>query len=195
MGGDDQVLIDGMALAYSAFQGCRCIGRGPPDVYIRSERALELLGQVIPVLVARHAVVVDVPASWLDDLDRPVREEITRHAGALRGALHNRHLMPPMGIGAAELLRLWRAGAMPAVRSLGYAFHFFPHLVRSGERFDPELFQFCFRIAAHHWDELSFEMRAVLIALAGIDPYRAARLVAREGFAIDMFGSGPRRSG
>jgi hypothetical protein len=55
-------------------------------------------------------------------------------------------------------------------------------------------FQFCFRIAAHHWQDLSSEMRALLAALAVIEPPEAARLGAEKGFAIDMFGSGPGRS-
>jgi hypothetical protein len=34
-------------------------------------------------------------------------------------------------------------------------------------------------------------MRAVLAALAGIDPAEAARLVATEGYTIDMYGRRP----
>jgi hypothetical protein len=186
MSDDEQVLIDGMALAYEAFQGCR-------HPYGRNEPLLELLGRVLPLLVARDAPVVEVPASWLDDLAPDTRDEIARSAGAPRGRLHNRHLLPSVGIAARELLRLWRAGAMPAVRNLGYAFHFFPRLIVSGEPFDPKSFQFCFRITAHHWEALSFEMQRVLAALARIDAEEVARLVSQEGFTIDMHFSGPRK--
>lgn len=62
-----------------------------------------------------------------------------------------------------------------------------PRLIQTETPFEPSLFKFCFRIAANHWEDISPEMRQMLIEAAGIDPALVAELIAEEGFAIEMF--------
>jgi hypothetical protein len=181
---DEPILIDSMALAYVAFQGCRQLSAG-------IEPLLEMLVRTLPQVEERSDLRVEVPTSWARALDPYYQAEIRAEPGADRGSpLLNRQLLPAIAIGAGELQRLWSVGARAAIASLGYALHRLPALVRSGERFDPEGFGFCFRIAAFRWDDLSCEMREVLCRLAGIDLPEARLRVAREGFVVDMFGFG-----
>ncbi|MDQ6719377.1 MAG: hypothetical protein M3003_01115 [Candidatus Dormibacteraeota bacterium] len=72
------------------------------------------------------------------------------------------------------------------LRSLGYALHELPALVRSGE-FDARLFSFNFRVAAYAWSDLSLGMRRVLCELAETSIERAEMLIAKDGFVIKMY--------
>lgn len=84
-----------------------------------------------------------------------------------------------------DLGNLVETEAKPAmIRSLGYALHPLPRLVRIGEKFEPEDFQFNFRIAASWWSELPPSVREILPELAQISPGRVDRLIAKPGFTI-----------
>jgi hypothetical protein len=178
----DLVLLDSMALAYEAFQGCRHHLPGTPAL-------LELLELVLVQVEMSGALRVEVPSSWLTALTPGMRAEIRARRWIGRGRLANPQLLPAIAAGAAELSRLWSAGAEPALRSLGYALHNLPLLASSGERFEPKEFLFCFRIAASRWADLSPEMRLSLCELAGITPETAERKVAEVGFVIDAYGA------
>ncbi len=180
---DEPILIDSMALACEAFQGCRHLFPGTAPL-------LETLVRTLPRVQEQDALRVKVPASWVRALEPHYQAAISAEPGADRGRPMNQQLLSAIAIGAGELQRLSSAQAHAAIASLGYALDPLPDLVRSGERFDPEQFEFCFRIAAFRWDDLSPRMREVLGGLADIEPHEARRRVAQEGFVIDMFGFG-----
>jgi len=71
-------------------------------------------------------------------------------------------------VGIHELQRLWASESTYAVRSLGYAFHMIPQLLRTPEQFDRKAYRFCFRMVSAHWDELSPEMRQSFCDVLGM---------------------------
>lgn len=90
-------------------------------------------------------------------------------------------------VAAGELARLHRFGSHSAIASLGYAVHPLPQIILVGGVFSSREFQFCFRVAASHWAELSEEMREALVDLAKLRPDQVERLMGREDFAINMY--------
>jgi len=80
---------------------------------------------------------------------------------------------------------LCRRNDWNAVGNLGYALHNVPRFIRHPGSFDPDMFQFCFRIAAFNWDHHSLDLRRALCATIGIGLDRAERLIRSKGFAIN----------
>jgi hypothetical protein len=179
---DEPVQIDGMALAYEAFQGCR-------HGMIGTATLLERLVDVAPQLEARRSIWVEVPGAWFRALDPYHQQALCRPLSAGEPWPRDAEvLVATMAVIARELVRLWSAGAAGAPASLGYAFHMLPGLVRSGEPFDPRQFEFSFRIAASAWTAISPETRLLLCTLTQRSVEAAEVQIASPGFAIDMFG-------
>lgn len=113
------------------------------------------------------------------------RSQYLKEDDALSAA--NGPLFEVIYVGAYELWKFWASGSMGPVRSLGYAFHVLPGLLRTPDRFSPELYLFNFRIVSFYWNILSPELRAALCKLQGLDAREAARLIQSDGFAINLW--------
>lgn len=92
-------------------------------------------------------------------------------------------------MGTHELKHLWISDRIMAVRSLGYALHNLPFLLRSTLEFSLNDYKFSFRVAAAYWSDFSIDMRKALVQILDIDLSQAEDLISREGFAIQMWQS------
>lgn len=181
------VSIDAMALAYEAFQGCRGFLPG-------TEVLLAIADQILPLVARTATTIVAVPPTWLGALPPDVVDVLARAVENVRApAVTAPQVLRTIAIAIRELLRLWSAGERGAIRSLGYALHPLPSLVRAGEQFDPKYFGFNLRVAAFHWAAYSAEAQHALAALAGVDPGQVAERLARPGFVVEMFREAPAR--
>lgn len=189
------MLIDSAKVAYEVFQACRHFGwrtEVPPDVLDLMRALFDLLDRTLDEVERRGALVIEVPDSWLDAVHPYYREAVGADPGADRSPIHRLHpqgqqILQLVRIAAGEFRRLLSSGAHGAMRSLGYALHPLPDLIPDGERFEPDMFGFNFRIAAFHWSALSPEMQQALCELARIEPSEVERLLGEEGFVIDMY--------
>lgn len=192
------MLIDSTKVAYEVFQACRQFGwraEVPPDVLDLMRALFDFLDRTLEEVERCGALVVEVPASWLESIDPCYRESMGCDPDADRSPtdrLHprGRQLLQLVRVAAGEFRRLLSSGALGAVQSLGYTLHPLPELIREGERFEPAHFGFCFRIAAFHWSALSPEMQQALCELARVEPSEVERLLDEEGFVVDMYGDG-----
>lgn len=190
------MLIDSTKVAYEVFQACRHFGwrtEVPPDVLDLMRALFDLLDRTLDEVERCGALEVEVPDSWPDSVHPYYRGAVGGDPGADRSPTHRLHpqglqLLQVVRVAAGEFRRLLSSGAHGAIRSLGYALHPLADLIRDGERFEPDLFGFCFRIAAFHWSALSPDMQQALCELARIEPSEVERLLGEEGFVVDMYG-------
>lgn len=178
------MLIDSRQLAYETFQGCRHSWAG-------NEALFTLLIPMLDEASEKGVLVLEVPESRIEAL-RPherarIEQVLESEPLAFEGLTESSHrLLDLCHLAAVELKELWVAGAFGPVRSLGYAMHPVPSLIASGERFDPEQFQFNFRVAAYHWLELSLEIQRALAGAVGLGMDRADKLALSKGFAVKI---------
>ena len=129
-------------------------------------------------------LVVAVPRAWLGCVCRVPLNGLPEKG---------QQLLSFVEVGLAELQRLSLAAPTEAVRSLGYALHPIPHLVRNSEEFDAQSYRFCFRIVAFFWSELSPEVQQAFCDRVGMDRYRGEILMQTPGFGINMYRNGGSR--
>lgn len=180
------MLVDSMKLAYEAFQAARH-GYSKSDV-------LDLFVRTLALVRERDAMVVEVPRSWVRDLDpyfeqtiQPDEDGARRQPSQLSES--GRGLLTFIEVCAEELGEMCSSGApLAAIQSVGYALHPLPELVEGPEGlFHSHLFNFNFRIAAFHWPVLPPNLQVAFCYLAGVEPEQAEELVNQPDFAIDMY--------
>jgi hypothetical protein len=184
---DRPIRIDSMKLAFEAFQ----TGRHPGSY---TTGYLDLAERVLLHVRGSRNLVVEVPGSWLSEA--PYCEEQCAAASCNSGQDSLDHLpevghqlLALMELAIGDLRRLWASGQKGPVRSLGYAMHCIPALVRRSDAFSRQLYAFCFQIVAFHWTAYSPELQQALCDLMGYSLDHAERCVHSSGFAINMFRS------
>jgi hypothetical protein len=179
------MLMDSMKLAQHTLLLCRY---GVPE----AAAALEILVPVLLAVQEDHSGLVPVDDERLLDLPLHLRQAIAAGPTAEVQRLSDEAL-PLLGfctIACVELTALLNQGDVAAARSLGYAVHFVPSLIRHGRELEPEPFRdFCLRITAFHWHKLSAEMHEALAGAAGLSLEGAEALASKDDFPIDMFGA------
>ncbi len=156
--------IDATLLMYGAFQSCRHAGR-------HTSTALNLLAEILEFANQQGTLVVEVPDTWVEK--NAMQSIAVMPGGELNQvdllSAANQALFSLICVGTNELQRLWTIGAKPAVRSLGYAFHMLPPLLRTPDQFSPSQYMCCFGKVLRHWNELSPEMRRTFCDVLGLD--------------------------
>ena len=181
--------IDSMRLAYDTFQLCRYPGAAT-DVF------LDLLIRTLDQVRLNDELITEIPESWLQEVNSSATEEINPTVDRVRLSglpPKGRQLLSLIELGAEELRGLWASDSIIAVRSIGYALHPIPGLVRLSERFDAEMFRFNFRIAAFCWTELSEEVKQALCHIVRAKREKVEQVYNKEGFAVDIFGYSRKR--
>jgi hypothetical protein len=178
--------IDSLKLMYRTFQSCR---HALEDAAI----LVGILHTILETVQHEQMFIVSVPTDVLRLLPASVQQEIMLPASeaVLRRSVwspEQQLLFALIYTGIQELTRLITTDSTHAVRSLGYALHVIPSFLRAPERFDRTDYQFCFRIAAAHWDELSAGMQQALCNVIGQDVATVSQLVQTDGFTIKMWG-------
>jgi len=179
------MLIDSTILMYATFQGCRH-GR-------TTDKHLNLLSEILKLVEHQLTFSVDVPDHWLDIVYEYTRQQMTIGPGnqprrEFLLSSNNQQLFSLLCDGVHELQRLWSSESKYAVRSLGYAFHIVPQLLRTPEQFDRDRYMFCFRAVCAHWEELSPEMQKSFCNVLGIKEEEAQKLIKTVGFPIKLWG-------
>jgi hypothetical protein len=180
------MLVDSMKLAYEAFLAAR-LGYSKGDV-------LELFARTLALVRERDAMVVEVPRSWVQDLDPYYHQTIQPNEDSTwcqvsQLSESGRGLLTFIEVCAEELGAMCSSGApLTAIQSVGYALHPLPELVegRAG-LFEPHQFQFNFRIVAFHWSVIPPNLQVALCYLAGFEPEEVEDLLHQPDFAIDMY--------
>jgi|GEM_PF-1205931 hypothetical protein len=190
--GSGMVLVDSLQLACDAFQACRHGGARPEVV-----RIVSLLTSTLARVRESGVLIVRMPDQGFLSAGSCIQTAIEWEPLAGRRPLNTlspqgRKLLAYTEVAADELLRLCQAGSAIAVRSVGYAMQCIPGLIRSEQPFRPESYEFCLRIAAYRWFELSRQFQEAICDLMDVDRAEIDRLAGEEGFAIDLFGYSPR---
>ena len=180
------MLVDSMKLAYEAFLAAR-------HGYLKGD-ALDLFARTIALVRERNAMVVEVPRSWVLDLDPGFHETIQPDEDSARFQLsqlteRGQGLLNFVEVCAEELREMLAEGApLAAIRSVGYALHVLPELVEGpAGLFKSHLFHFNLRIVAFHWSVIPSNLQVALCYLANIEPEETEHLVNQPEFAINMF--------
>jgi len=178
------MLVDSIKLAYWTFQSCRHLG---PETGL----LLDVLSGTLDTVKQNDTLVVEIPESWFSSISSSIQQEIKISPDVDRVQLSrlpqkNQQLFSFVYLGANVSKRLWSTGSRRAVQSLGYALHNIPSFLRSSERFDPELYEFSFRVAASHWPELGTELQQTFCDLVGLELDQAEKLLSTKGFGIDI---------
>lgn len=194
-GTDRAMVIDSPSVMYGTFQRCRHF---KPDC----SELLELLNNILEAVSQQRRFLAEVPEQLVpdkwkkalhDDTERAIRyiheRGLKDHDALLSKSVPVFSLLQ---IGTRELQRLWAIQATFAVRSLGYAFHVLPELLRTPEDFRLKSYRLCFRIISAHWDELSLEMREAICNIVGLKLQSADTLVKSLGFSLEMWGQNGR---
>ena len=182
--------IDSMKLARQTFLFCRWAMPETTNLH------LDLLILIFDQLRRNDKLEIEIPDSWPQPVDfvnfAKETYKIDQTVDKVRlSSLPSKgqQLLSLIELGAKDLQRLWASGSTTAVRSLGYALHPIPMLVRSSKIFDAELFQFNFRIAAFCWTEFSQETQQALCDTVGAKREKVEKALGQKGFAIDFFSS------
>jgi hypothetical protein len=182
---DEVTVIDSLTLAYEALQSCRHGDSGTEAMLTLSVYALDCVDRT-------GYLEVEVPVSSLSRWSRlRVAPLAQRHA--VRELLpQQQRLFALMKASVVELDRLSSSHPSEKVlRSLGYALHVLPSLIRRGG-FNVRLFRgFCFRVGAYAWSDLSDEMRRILCELAETRIDRVNQLIKMDGFAVKIYTEAP----
>lgn len=180
-----------MALAGDAFQCCRL---GDGSLLAGTRRVLE-------EVEGQGSLLVEIPQAELGLAAPNLRKGLGGPVAAVEQPALDEFtparlwLLQFVWTAAVELERLWLAGAMEPMQSLGYAVHNLPAMVASpSDGFNGDHFEFSFRVAAYHWSEYSPDMRAALAQAVDLSPRRADDWVETDGFAINLAPTGPRGS-
>ena len=179
--------IDSPSLMYGTFQRC---SHARPDC----DELLTLLSSILVVVNQQQRFLVEVPDHLVPDKwVKAVHDDTQRASLYVRSlkqevrddlSARNQALFSLIEVGTRELQRLWAIQATFAVRSLGYAFHVLPNLLRTPEEFSPKSYRFCFRIISAHWNDLSLEMREAFCKVVGLKLESADTLIKSPGFAL-----------
>jgi hypothetical protein len=182
------VLINSTDFMYETFQRCR-LRLPDTGAYLQSLRGLlervRLAGALdLTVDEAWPAEVfgaLEVPMIASGILRRTDRAEVGPQNSKF---FENDKFFELIEASARDLTQLWSQGAFNAVGNLGYALHNVPEYLRLGN-FSRLGFEFCFRIAAYNWKELSADLQRALCRVMNIDVEKAERLIRLDGFAIN----------
>jgi hypothetical protein len=175
---------------YGVFQQCR---HGRTDC----GELLTLLGSILVYVNRQQRFLVEVPDYLVPDKwVKAVRDDTERAISYMRNrnqevrddlSARNQVMFSLIEVGTRELHRLCAVQATIAVRSLGYAFHVIPDLLRTPEEFSPKSYRFCFRVISAHWEELSLEMREAFCEIVGLKLESADTLIKSPGFSLHQF--------
>jgi hypothetical protein len=179
------MLVDVMKLANWTFQSCRHVQPGTSVL-------LNILQTCLKMAEEDGNLVADSPECQLNSIPAYVFKDI--QVAPDRQQVRNivdlnemkQQLLFLVYMGTQELIRLVSSGSTKAVRSLGYALHNIPDLIVGGEQFDPQLFEFSFRVAAGSWSEYSREMQASLCRTAKLDMQDVEARIEQDGYAIEF---------
>jgi hypothetical protein len=174
--------LDCPRLAAAAFQACRHLQDDTP-------RLLDVLVIVLAQAQDEATLRPEVPERLVAGLAAQVRGEISVGAQEPAAFLADQVLIGFCRTAALELQRLWREDRQDAVRSLGYAMHPVPAMLRDGADLDPDKYELCFAVAAYCWDDYEVSLRAELARQMDMELKEATRLAHEVDFAVDMFGA------
>ncbi len=176
------MLIDSTHLMYETFQSCR-------HALENAGALLNLLRETLEVVKQQKTYTVEIPDHWAEPLNEYTRRAILSTSGVEPTTVdslspENQQFFSLVYIGTHELIRLWASESKPAVRSIGYALHVIPDLLRKPQRFDRRGYWFCFRIVSTYWTELSLEMQHAFCKIMGLELKEARELINRENFPV-----------
>jgi hypothetical protein len=179
------MLTDSTRLMYCTFQ---CARHAHPAV----SELLPLLEKVLDTVMRERSFVVEIPDVWVNTFDAYVPAILATFEERPNASWTSSETAPLFSLvrtATAELQRLHAHDAVLAVRSIGYALHMIPGVLRGDDTFSRGGYEFCFRIISAHWGELSDQMRQAFCLVMGFDLQRAEALVGQRGFALEMYGS------
>jgi hypothetical protein len=149
-------------------------------------RPLQSLHTILAAVQRRDTFVFTVDSAVVDGIRKCVAQDDTPRAEVTSLSPTQRVVVVFVQILVAEFVRLAQSGNIAALRGLGYEFHNLPAALRVDRPNDRSIHSGSFRVAAAHWDELSWEMRTAVRQYVGVDPSDADRLVRNNEFASTM---------
>ena len=185
------MLINSTRFMYETFLSCR------HSLYQTGE-LLPPLRKIFDLTKQQGRFTIELPDDWVNTVDEFIRQTLSKaasleHPPADALTSGNYALVSLLDIGIAELQRLWKADAKPAVRSLGYAFHMLPDLLRCPEKFSPDGYMFCFGLVSRHWDDYSEELRLALCKVVGLKLSHAEALINSPKSSVILWKDLPRQ--
>jgi hypothetical protein len=181
------MLTDSTQLMFYTFQ---CARHAQPAV----SELLPLLDKVLDTVIRERSFVVEIPDVWVSLFDPSLAAIVATFEARPDASWTSSETAPLFSLvrmATAELRRLHAQDAVLAVRSIGYALHMIPRVLRGRDTFSRGDYEFCFRIISAHWSELSDQMRQAFCLVMGFDLQHAEALVGQPGFALEMYGSAP----
>jgi hypothetical protein len=179
----ESLRVDSLVVLYHGLQICR---HGRQDYLTRMIRHLQSLHTILAAVLRRDAFVIPVDSAVVDGIPGCVARDDTARAELPSLSPRQRVVVAFVQILVAEFVRLAQSWNIAALRGLGYQFHNLPAALRVDRPYDRSTDSGSFRVAAAHWDELSWEMRTAFCQYVGVDPSDAERLVRSNGFADTM---------
>lgn len=181
------MLIDTTKLMNRTFQSCRLGGSDAGFM-------LNVLSAVLDVVGQRRTLVIDLGDDLPDTYSKKLVEfalppGVAPHAlGSLSPA--SEPLFALVCSGTKDMTRLWAVGSTQAVRSVGYALHIVPDLLRNPRDFDPRAFTFMLHYAGRHWRELSPELQHALSAAVGYTVDEATMYIEQDDYPVPAVNRG-----
>lgn len=175
--------IDSLKLMFQTFQSCRHTSEDR-DILARTlYSTLETVrqDQMCIVSIPKDALYSLSPYVQQESLVSPNEAEPTNFVWSVL----RQHLFPLAHVGTQELMHFIDIDSKRAIRALGYVLHVIPRYLQAPERFDRERYQFCFGIAADHWDTFSPDMHNALCAVIDQDIAPVSQLVQTDGFIVE----------
>jgi hypothetical protein len=183
------MLTDSTRLMFYTFQ---CARHAQPAV----SELLPLLEKVLDTVMRERSFVVEIPDVWVSPCNAYAPAIVATFKEWPNASWTSSETAPLFSLvrtATVELRRLHAQDAVLAVRSIGYALHMIPRVLRGRDTFSRRDYELCFRMIGAHWSELSDEMRQAFCLVMGFDLQHAEALVGQPGVALEMYGnaSGP----
>jgi hypothetical protein len=179
----DSLQVDSLMVLYHGFQMCR---HSHQDSLTRMIRCLQALHTILAAVQRRDTFVIPVDSAVVDGIAGCVAQDDTARAEVPSLSTTQQVVIAFVQILVAEFVRLAQGGNIAALRGLGYQFHNLPAALHVDRPYDRSTDSGSFRVAAAHWDELSWEMRTAFCQYVSVDPSDAEQLVRSDGFADTM---------
>ena len=179
------MLIDSTRLMETAFHYSRY---AVEETQFKLDRVI----QVLDIVKNTDDFIVYISETGLDSIDRDEEDFFSPYLLPPRvSELSEPHqkLFNLIEMGTYEFKFLWISNRIMAVRSLGYALHHLPFLLRNNIEFIIKDYKFSFRFVVAYWDNFSIEMQKALVCPMEIDLSQAEILISRERFAIQIYKS------
>jgi hypothetical protein len=180
---DVELQFDSLTMLYYGLIGCR---HGHQDSLTELIGSLQVLQTILAAVQRRDTFSIPIDFEVVDEIPGCLAQDDIAPAEVTSLSPTQRVVVAFVQILVAEFIHLAQSGNIAALRALGYQFHNLPAALQVDRPYDRSTDSGSFRVAAAHWDELSWEMRTAFCRYVGVDPSDAERLVRTDGFADTM---------